>query len=67
MIITVSKTEGARASGKGATLLGKDVISVFNRVRTGWLAVILEENSLQGIATYCKDFLAPRRFPISLD
>jgi len=67
MMITVGKVERARAEGKRATLLGKDVVSAFNRVRADRLCGILERAGLHWEAEYCRNFLGPRTFTISWD
>jgi len=65
MMITISKAERARAKGKRATLLRKDVVSVFDRVRREKLVAILTKGSCFSLAAYSQAFLGPRRFGIS--
>lgn len=62
MMPTSSKAERAIAKGKRATLLGKGIMSAFNRVRKEKLVRLLTYNSLPSLAAYSRGFLAPQTF-----
>jgi len=54
MTVTIPKAERAKAQGKKATMLGKDIVSAFNRVSAGRLIDILGEKELHQLAITAK-------------
>ena len=67
MMITVSRVERARSQDKRVTLLGKDIVLAFNRVRVGRVVSALREQGLTRLADNCEGFLAPRPFEVAWD
>jgi len=67
MMIITSTVQKEIAKGNQATLLGKDVVSAFNNVRTTKLLAILRRQNLEQEADFCQTFRRPRAFQLTWD
>jgi len=68
MMLTLSTAEREIARGNRVTLLGKDIVSAFNNIRSETLLEILVANNVrEETIEYIRRFLAPRSFNIGWD